>query len=131
MKITNRKAIEAQFALSSLLSMNLPIRTSFDVALLSAAIDRQVLAFSKVRDALIKNYKIKISAGEKEHSVIFTTSLGADEKEKALIEFTEKINELIESEGEDISIHIKLPLALGLKPESLKPILPFLSIEGN
>jgi len=126
MKITNRQAAEAQMALTTLLAMNLPVKTSLAIALLSAEIDKQVIAFAKVRDALIKNYQIKLSAGEKDGSVNFSTE--KENSEEALQEFSDKVNELMGTEAEDIKTRVRLPDDVNVKPESIKPILPFLEM---
>ena len=125
MKITNRQAVEAQMALTSLLTKNLPVKTSLEIALLSNEVDKQVSAFTKVRDALIKNYQIKLSAGEKDGEVNFSTEV-SEGKEEALREFTDKINELMNAETGNIGATIKLPDDLDVKPETLKPILFFM-----
>ena len=123
-------------SLSHLISIDLPIRVSFDVARLSNTIDEYVKAFAKVRDALIKNYKIKLSLVGKDGTTKFSTSIGEDrndevskeQREKALVEFSTKINELIDVETEDIQITLDLPTNIAIKPEILKPLLPFIKV---
>lgn len=124
MKISYREAIEAQQALNQLLVRGMPIKASLEVANLSAEIDRQVANFIKVRDGLIGSYEIKVSAGETADTVKFS----AEEKGKEgfVQEFTNKINELMTTETEEINTTIQLPDNLELKPEALKPLLPFL-----
>ncbi len=132
MKLTNRQALEAQVALGSLISMNLPVKTSIEVANLSAVIDSQVFAFGKVRDSLIKNYKVKLHIGEKEGTVEFETQMEGEDKEKeaAIIEFMNKVNELMVADGEDIRVRkIKLPNNIAIKPDVIKPLLSFIEME--
>jgi len=125
-KISNRQAAEAQFALGSLLSMDLPIKTSMELALLSTKIDEQVKAFSKVRDALISKYKIQVQAGDKEGEVNFATSM--DDAGSAIRDFTEKVSELIETEGEDIPTKVHFPNGTNLRPDTIKSIIQFVEL---
>ncbi len=129
MKLTNKQAIEASMAVTKLLNMVLPIKTSLDIALLSSELDKQISIFSKVRDHLIANYKIKVSAGEKAGEAIFTAP-GSDSEEKtqAINEFTSKINELIGTETNDIVVKICLPNSINISPDILKPLLPFITL---
>jgi len=126
MKITNRQAAETQFAIATLLTMNLPIKTSLEVALLSTELDKQVAAFQRVRDSLIKNYQIKVVAGGREGTVTFETS--NVNKEKSLMEFTDKVNELFDTETQDINVKLHLPGNIDIRPDVLKPILPFIEL---
>ncbi len=117
-------------ALTQLTSKEIPVKTSLGIAYLSAEIDRQVKAFAKVRDTLVKNYKIQVRAGGEADQITYTsTEVTPEEKEIAMKEFTDKINELIELEGEDdIKTRICLPENISVKPESLKPLLPFIEV---
>lgn len=136
MKLTNRQCIEAQLALVNLVSLNLPIRVSMEVASLSMEIDKRVATFAMVRDVIIKNYKMKLSASDKMGEVIFTPTEGNEltdeQKEEAVAEFMAKVNELSETEAEDINLKIHLPDDISIKPDVIKPLLLFLvSDEGN
>ena len=132
MKITNRKAIDVQKALGSLMPLNLTMKASMEIALLADSVEKQVFACAKVRDQLIKNYKIKIGLGDKEGEVKFSSTIdGKDDaetlslREKALNEFVDKINELMETEGNDIEYRIQLP-DMNIQPDVLKPLIGFL-----
>lgn len=138
MRLTNRQALEAQLALGRLAGINLPIRTSFGLAVLSNVIDTQIVAFAKVRDSLIKNYRIRLSTGEKHGSVVFSVmddtidDKTKEEKEAALLEFTDKINELMQAYGEDITVKkTPIPSNITMQLETLKPIMDFIEIEGT
>ena len=117
--------------------MNLPVKASLEIALLACAIEKQVNACIKVRDTLISNYKIKLGVGDQEGTVKFSTTVtGADSeetqklKDTAIAEFTAKVNELMETETEDIPEKIHLPNDITIKPEILKPLVPFIVISG-
>lgn len=137
MKLTNREAIEAQVALQRIVVMDLPVRISLDFALLSSEIDRQAKAYSLVRDTLIKNYKIKLELGDTAGQVRFSTGIkdndseeARQQKAKALEDFVERFNELMDSETGDIQFgKVRLPENVNIKPETLKPLLPFLEVE--
>ncbi len=137
MKIINRQAVEAQKVLQQMLTLNLPMADAFKIALLSNKIDTQVIVFAKVRDQLLKTYKVKVGvADEKEGSVTFSTLLdsfedkvGEEAKQAALEEFILKINDLTATEGEDIPIKIKLPSSLTTTADALKPIARFVDME--
>lgn len=126
--ITNKQILEANLALPYLLKLNLPIKSSLKIAKLSAEIDSRVSVFAKVRDALIKNYQIKISAGETADKITFSTTMGGEDSGKYVIEFNDKINELTDSEVEDIDIKISIPDDINIPPEAIKSLLPFLEV---
>ena len=129
MKITYRTAIEAQHSLGTLSSINLPIKTSLEVAKLALDMEREVNAFIKVREQLIKNYKIKIGLANQDGQVEFTsTNEGEREKEEAVADFVVKINELINTETEDITGKVHLPSDIIVSPATLKPILAFVEL---
>ena len=128
MKLKNRHAIEAKEALSKLSRMTLPIKNSVEITLLSIEIDKQVEVFRQVRDTLISNYQIKVETLDN-NTTKFTTSLpGIDEALKA---FSDKVNELIDSEGEDIPYKFHVPDDINVQPEILKPILCFVEFNNG
>jgi len=127
MKITNRQAIDAQLALANLISLNLPVKVSWEVAQLSVEVDAQVEMFTKVRDALIKNYQIKILAGDTAKQVKLETSLDGD-KDEAIKEFTSKVDELSVTKTADIKTIVHLPDDINVQPNVLKPLMPFLKM---
>ena len=134
MKIINRHAAEVQQALGVLSGINLPIKISLRLAQLADEVERQVKACLKVRDTMLKNYQITVSRGQKEGQFQLTTSItGADSeetqklKEAALIEFTNKVNELLDEEGAEITIRIPvLPDNIVVNSATLKALLPFM-----
>jgi hypothetical protein len=137
-KLTNSQAIEVQQALINLLgSKDIPVRCGMEIATLSVAIDKQVTAFKKVRDNLISNYQIKLENLDKGGAVKFTTSLKGDDDEstkqiaqEALKEFSDKINELVELEGEDIKHKFHIPDDINIQPSILKPLLGFVDFNN-
>lgn len=136
MRINNRQAVESQKVLQYMLTLNLPMGVAFKIALLSNAIDAQVMAFAKVRDQLMKTYKVKVGVSDKEGSVSFSTlidsfedKVGQEAKEVAMEEFILKINDLTAAQGEDIPIKIKFPSSLTVTADVLKPILCFMDME--
>ena len=122
--LTNKQILEANLALPYLLKLNLPIKSSLEIARLSVEVDKRVKVFSKVRDTLISNYQIKVSAGDTADTIKFSS----DDNEKDVIEFNNKINELVESEVEEISVRVHIPDDITIPPEIIKPILPFLEL---
>lgn len=133
MKITNRAAVNAQQALATLSGMNLPIKTSLSLARLSVELETQVHSCILVRDQLISQYKIKISLSkENSDKVEYNITIeGTDSestqklKEAALTDFTVKINELMDAEGEDVLTKVYLPDNIEVNSATLKAILPF------
>ncbi len=135
MKITTRRAIESQFAIATLIAMELPVKTSMEIASVACAIDKQVEAFAKFRDAQIKVYRIKSGPGDKPGHISYTSLIAEGDteeatkaKEQALELFIAKMNEAVELEGEDIQTKIHLPETIQIKPELLKPLLPFIEV---
>lgn len=135
MKITNRGAVEARQALGILTSINLPIKTSLEIARLAYTVEKQVAACAKVRDTLIKNYKIKIGVGDGEGTVTFSTTVTGENEEEtkrlkmeAVTEFVAKVNELMEMDTEDIQEKFHLPENINIAPDTLKPLVPFIEM---
>ena len=128
MKLSNRQAIEASQALSSLSGVNLPVKNSMEIVLLSVEINKQVEAFRKVRDTLISNYQIKIETLE-DNVTKFTSSL--PEIDEPLKEFSDKMNELINLEGDDISNKFHIPDDINVQPNILRPILCFVEFNNG
>lgn len=124
--ITNKQILEANLVLPYLLKLNLPIKSSLEIAQLSVEVDKRVNVFTKVRDTLISNYQIKVSAGETADKVNFTSE--SDDNGKAVTEFNNKIDELVQSEAEGINIKIHIPDDIVIPPEIIKPILSFLEL---
>jgi hypothetical protein len=134
MKLTNDQALVAQQSLGHLLELNLPVNCSIEIAKISVALDKQVETFRKVRDSYIANYQIRLEDLDTD-KVKFTSALkGKNDEEteqirnKALMEFSDKINELINSEGDDIPGEIHLPDNVSVKPEYLKSIIGFIKL---
>ncbi len=94
------------------------------IARLANYIDREVAAFCTVRDKYIKDYQIKIKAGNKEGEVAYS---GPDDNQVS--DFTSKFNELANAETEDIPIKIRLPGELKMPVDKLKVIAPFVEVE--
>jgi len=65
------EVLHAQGALSRLIELDLPVKVSLDIALISNTVDVQAKAFGLVRDRLFKTYSIKTEAGDLEGSVSF------------------------------------------------------------
>ncbi len=132
MQIINRQALQIQVALKPIMEMILPVETSLKFAFLAATIDEQLLAYAKVRDQLLINYKIKLRIGDSSQSqeVIFEMAEDDGGNEESREEFIVKMNELLLAFGPDITVKkIKLSTGLALKPEILKPLLPFVELE--
>lgn len=136
MRLTNIQAWEAQQALSKLMDMDLPIKVSLDIALVSNLVDAQVNAFTKVRDNLFRKYAIKTSPGEAEGTVRFESQVKGETEEETgklrqenLEAFMEKLTELMEAKTEDLVFKkIELPADITIKPEILKPLTQFVEV---
>ena len=136
MRLSNTEALQAQVALGKLMEMDLPIKTSLDIALISNTVDSRVKAFGVVRDRLFKTYSIKAEPGDTPGTVKFTcTYTGADEaqtqKQRSinLETFSEKINELLEANTEDMSFKkIQLPKDISIKGSVLKALTEFVEV---
>lgn len=137
MKLTNRHAIEAQRTIGRLNTLNLPIKTSYGLAVLTSKLDEQTLQYGKQRDQLVKDYKIKLEIGNDKEVVSFTIPTKEtdsveefESKEQAIAEFTLKVNALMLEYGEDIDVPIvKFPSNLIIQAETIKPLLPFIEID--
>jgi len=142
MKLTNMAVLQAQGALSKLMELDLPIKASIDVALISNTVDKQVQVFSRVRDKIFKDYSIKTEPGETEGSIKFAcTTEGEGEEATAKLRtdnleaFSEKFNSLLEAKTEDMVFKkIQLPQEVNgkpftVKPDILKSIMDFIEVE--
>ncbi len=136
MKVNNRVAVNAQQALSVMSGIKLPIKTSLALARLSSELEKQVTACIKARDTLMKQYEIKVSlAKDEEDRVEFTTTIGGADtpemqkiKEDAIVAFSDRINELMDSEGEDITVKVSFPDNIEVNSATLKYLLPFMDV---
>lgn len=119
-------------ALSQLMTLSLPIKISLEIARLAGVIDQQVQTMMAVRDALIKQYHVKVTVGEnpKQPRFLILGEISEEEKDKALAEFGSKMDELSNTQGDDIDNTIHLPSDIeSVKPEILKPLLGFMEFE--
>jgi hypothetical protein len=131
MKITNREALLAQAALSKLAELDLPVKISLDIAIISNMIDERVKVFGKVRDGIFKKYSIKVSKGDTEDSVKFESKVeGDDAKRENLDAFGDKFSDLLDAKTDDLVFRkIKLPSDVSVKPDVLKPLVDFIEVE--
>lgn len=136
MKLNNLEAIQAQGSLSRLMEIDLPIKVSLDIAIISNIVDVQVKAYGVVLGNLYKKYSIRPEASEGEGTTRFTCSV-AGENEEASIKlrgenleaFAEKFNDLLEAKTEDLTFKkIQLPSDITIKPEILKALTEFVEI---
>lgn len=127
MKITNDRAVLAQQSLHKLVNKELPVKTSLQIARLSLAIDQQVSAVMIVRDALISQYRIAVNVSDVGTPVLkLDDEISEEEKTLALQGFTQKLNEVMEEEGEEINTTFSLPETISITPDELKPIIGFI-----
>lgn len=118
-------------ALVKLMRLDIPVKYSMEIARLSVAVDKQVDAFRKVRDTLISNYQIKVESLDEGRNKITSTLKGEDDentiqiRDEALKLFSDKVNELITLEGDDITNKFHIPDDIKIQPELLKPLLDF------
>ena len=142
MKLKNLEALQAQRALSKLIEVDLPVKVSLDIALISNMVDVQARAFGLVRDKLLKTYSIKTQPGEIVGSIKFESTVkGETEEETSKLQtenleaFVEKFNDLMEAKTEDLQFKkIQLPKEVGgkplqIKPEILKALVEFVEVE--
>lgn len=135
MRLTYRRALEAQLAVIELNKLNLPIECCLEVARFSNVLDDEMQLFARERDRLVKAYGIKPSHTEDEDILNLSTTIegeGEDTrslKESQLKEFVSKFNELLERETPDWDFKIKLPKGVRFKPKLLKPIADFVEID--
>ena len=135
MKLTNMEALQAQAKLAELGAMDLPIRASLDVALISNQIDVQCKAYGVVLQNLYKKYSIKAEPLET-GGVQFVCSLEGEDKEATkkleqenMVAFSEKFNDLLEANTADMSFKkIQLPSDITIKPEILKALTEFVEV---
>ena len=126
MKIANWQAAQALLLLRELINYDLPVKTLLRIANLAQVVNQQVSASILVRDSLLRNYRlrVKVEDGAKPE-LDFLDEVSEEEKIKALTEFTEKLNEMMATEG-DIDIELKIPGDLNIDPGILKPIQEFI-----
>ena len=129
MKLTNMEVLNASGALAKLMEMDLPIKASLDIAIISNMVDVQTKAYQVVLQNLYKKFSIKAEPNES-GGVLFTCTLeGEAEKQENIEAFSEKLNELLEAKTEDLSFKkIKLPEDITIKPEILKSLTEFVEI---
>jgi hypothetical protein len=135
-KITNNEAIQIQQALVKLNEIDLPVKASMDIAILTGIIENQVKAFSMARTKIFKQYAIKTEPGIVEGTVRFVSTKETDEeKQKCLDEFMSEFNKLVEETGVDFEFgKITIPQEFGGKPVAIKgnilaPLLKFIEIK--
>jgi len=143
MKLTNMEVLNASGALAKLMEMDLPIKVSLDVAIISNLVDVQTKAYGQVLQNLYKKYSVKAEPQEN-GGVQFTCTIGADKPDDGLAineetaklrqenmeAFAEKLNDLLEANTADMNFKkIKLPDNITIKPEILKSLTEFVEIE--
>ena len=130
MKLTNFEALGAQQALSKLMTFDLPVKVSLDIALISNMVDERVRVFNIVRNSLFKKYSIKTSSDGTKGVIKFESTVeGNEQKKENLDAFMEKFNELLEAKTEDMIFKkIELPSDIVVKAEILKNLTEFIVI---
>jgi len=140
-KLTNMEALNASGALAKLMEMDLPIKASLDIAIISNLVDVQTKAYGQVLQNLYKKYSVKAKPNES-GGVQFTCFAGTEPKdgekpdeETAKLRqenteaFAEKLNDLLEANTADMNFNkIKLPDNITIKPEILKSLTEFVEI---
>lgn len=136
MKLTNLEALQAQTALGKLGELDLPIKTSLDVAIITNLIEQQTKTYGVVLQNLYKKHSIKTEPNKETGGVNFTCMAKADTDEATgklrsenLETFADKFNELLEAKTDDMVFKkIKLPDDLKIKPEVLKALVDFVEV---
>ena len=130
MKLTNMEVLNASGALAKLMEMDLPIKVSLDVAIISNLVDVQTKAYGQVLQNLYKKYSVKAEPQEN-GGVQFTCTLEDEtQKQENMEAFAEKLNDLLEANTADMQFKkIQLPEDITIKPEILKSLVEFVSIE--
>ena len=137
MKLTNMEALQAQKALSGLMELDLPVKVSLDIALISNMVDEQVKAFSRVRDKLFNTYSIKTEPCNPDGSIKFVSTIEGETEEATgklraenLEAFGEKFSDLLEAKtGDLVFSKIQLPEGIIIKPSVLKALTGFVEIK--
>lgn len=136
MKITNNEAIQIQQALVKLNEIDLPVKASMDIAILTGIIEGQVKAFSMARTKIFKQYAIKAEPGVAEGTVRFVSTKETDaEKQADLENFMSEFNNLVEETGQEFEFgKITIPQEFNGKPVAIKgnilaPLLKFVEIK--
>jgi hypothetical protein len=132
-QLTNQEAITAQQALVELNKVELPVRVSMDIAILTNIMEKQVRVFSDVRNKLFKQYDIKVEPGEIPGSARFTCTMKDETKRQETLEkFLDAFNELTSATGEKFSYEpIKVPQKfndkdVAIRGEVLLPLIKFI-----
>lgn len=135
MKLTNMEVLNASGALARLMEMDLPIKASLDIAIISNMVDVQTKAYQMVLQNLYKKYSIKAEPNES-GGVQFTCTLKGENEEATaklrqenLEPFAEKLNDLLEANTADMQFKkTKLPGDITIKPEILKALVEFVEV---
>ena len=135
MKLTNIEVLNASGALARLMEMDLPIRASLDIAIISNIVDVQTKAYGVVLQNLYKKYSVKAEPQEKGGVQFTCIAEGENEgataklRQENMEAFAEKLNELLEAKTEDLSFKkIKLPENITIKPKIMKALTEFVEI---
>jgi hypothetical protein len=131
MRLTNVEALMAQEALGKLNDLDLPIKTSLDIAIISNMIEQETKSYGVVLQKLYKKHSVIGTPSEDGKSISFECTLeGEDEKAKNMQEFVDDMNELLESKTNELSFKpIKLPSDTKVKPDVLRPLVKFIEVE--
>ena len=135
MKLNNMEVIQAQGALGKLGELDLPIKVSLDIALISNMVDVQVKAYQTVLQGIYKKYSIKTEPLETGGVQFNSTADGETEeatvklRQGNLEAFSGKLNDLLEANTQDMSFKkIQLPSNITIKPEILKSLTEFVEV---
>jgi len=136
MKLTNMEALQASGALARLMEMDLPVKASLDIAIISNMVDVQTKAYGQVLQSLYKKYSIKAESQEKGGVQFICTLEGENEEATAKLRqenleaFSEKLNDLLEANTGDMQFKkIQLPSDITIKPEILKALTEFVEVK--
>ena len=115
MKVKNVEIVNSVESLNILAGMELPVKTSLQVAKLISKLSVPINEINSVRQGLIKKYGITFEKNEDGSTAI------KSETEGNVLKFVTEIEELANLEAEIVVDKIKLPTEVDGKPLEIKP----------
>jgi hypothetical protein len=113
MKLTNGEIFVVREPLLKLLGMQLPVKTSFQIAKLANKLNEQLKVIEDVRNGLVRKYG--------KENLEKRGQLSVNPEDEGYPKFVSDFNELMAQETELVFEKIKLPIEIDGKPLQIEP----------